>query len=140
MVAPVGTASAWRITWLPVALGTPMDCNSATIKTMGLGFASNLPGFYLDNAYAEQGYNNYVRDASVRKPKGRPTLKPAQKRSKAENVRLRNENAWVGGDEGDPQNPAPTATDRQKDFYKQNKKKLARCIWQVLVAITKEIL
>ncbi len=30
-----------------------------------------------------------------------------------------------------PQNPAPTATDRQKDFYKQYQKKLARCIWQV---------
>ena len=86
-------------------LGTPMDCSSAMIKTMGLEFASNLPGFYLDNAYAEQGYNNYVRDASVRKPKGPPTLKPAQKRSKSETVRLRNENAWVGDDEGDLQEP-----------------------------------
>ena len=107
-------------------LGTPMDCSSAMIKTMGLEFASNLPGFYLDNAYAEQGYANYVRAASVQKPKGPPTLKPAQKqkRNHAEIVRLRNENAWVGDDEGDPQNSggeqlSPCLRDALRQYFPQ---------------------
>jgi hypothetical protein len=37
--------------------------------------------------------------------------------------------AWL-----QPQNSGPTATDRQKDFYKQYQKNLARCIWKVFGA------
>ena len=41
--------------------GAPIDCNRAMIGAMGLAFASNLPGFHLDNLHAEASHaSNFV--------------------------------------------------------------------------------
>src|SRR6185369_17057371 len=42
--------------------GTPTDCNSAMLATMGPEFAANLPGAHLDMAVGEQQNSRYVAE------------------------------------------------------------------------------
>jgi len=63
--------------------GFPMDCNRAMIARMGIEFAMNLPGFHLDNLYAEASYvssfafqtRRWVNDP-IPKVASRPKLQP----------------------------------------------------------------
>ncbi len=104
--------------------GRPMDCNSAMIARMGLGFASNLPGSYLDNAYAEQGYAKYVQQQFAaanqkKKQKTPPKLKPGktptpQQRKKNEQQHKRDLKG-LGNSEDDSQNPNPASLQSHVD-------------------------
>ena len=91
--------------------GTPTDCNSAMISTMGLAFAANLPGAYLDMALGEQQYSRYVAATFAaadqrNKQKNPPTLKDVAQVEKDIRKRVKKKRGinpfGIGADESTP--------------------------------------